>query len=116
MKTNVETIDNKKTLRVKGTLSMAHVKDLRQTLLDSLDSTEHVIFMIEQVEDVSFACLQLLCSTCRTAFIMEKRFSIVPMQHKRFQMIFKHSGYLISDKCGFKRGECCLKAGLADTV
>lgn len=116
MNKEIMTTDSDGTLRVRGTLSIMDVRSLREMFLDSLCSAEHVIFEIEEIEDISFACLQMLCSACRTAFVMEKRFSVVPMNHKRFQKIFKHSGYLISDKCNFIRGKCCIKAGLEDAV
>ncbi|MFC1769829.1 lipid asymmetry maintenance protein MlaB [Nitrospirota bacterium] len=104
--------DNNNTLRVKGSLSMLHLNSLRETLLHSLAKSKHVVFEIEKIEDVSFACLQLLCSTCRTAYLQNKEFTIDPGACTSFKKINKHMDYLINSQCSFAKNGCSIQDGM----
>ena len=102
------------TLRVKGSLSMIQLNNLRETLLKSISSAKHVVLELEHIEDVSFACLQLLCSTCRTAYLLKKKFTIDSGACVSFKKVNVHMDYMINMDCSFAKNGCSLQDGLSD--
>jgi anti-anti-sigma regulatory factor len=109
MNYSVKQLDDARTLVVKGSLNMRNVERLKDVLLTSLNNADNVVFDIERLEDISFACLQILCSACRTASLLEKRFMLVSRHLESFRTIIRKSGFATDKECPFN-GNCALVA------
>ncbi|MCK4819599.1 hypothetical protein KA005_27785 [bacterium] len=105
----VETLKDAGAMVVKGPLDMAKIVKLRAVLLDSLGECEHLIFHVEEPDHLCFNSFQLLCSTCRTAFRMKKRFSITSDNVKIFKWISGCVGLLKRENCSLINDRCCFR-------
>ena len=112
MDTYIKIVDDSNTIRIKGALSMIQLSSLREIMLQSFDKARHVVFEIDKIEDVSFACLQFLCSTCRTAYLLNKEFTIDSGSCVSFKNVNKHMDYLINAQCSFAKNGCSIQDGL----
>ena len=96
-------------LIVKGALDASNVVTLKTVLLDALGDCDHLVFHVEGEEHLCFNSFQLLCSTCRTAYRMKKRFSIKSDNLKVFKWVMGCAGLLKRDSCSLINDKCCFK-------
>ena len=107
MDLTVEALQDEGTVVVRGALDMNNVVKLRAVLINSLGECEHLVFHVEEPEHLCFKSFQLLCSTCRTAFRMKKRFSIKSDDVKVFNWVSACAGLLKRGHCSLITDKCC---------
>ena len=63
-------------LALEGELTIGRAGELRTALINALDKVSHLQLNFEKVTDIDLSCLQLICSTHKTAAGMKKRLTV----------------------------------------
>lgn len=95
-------------LSTRGPLNLTNITTMRASINNLLNRADHLVYEVDKIEDVSYACLQMLCATCRAAFLMDKKFSVVLLNVEPFEGVFFNR----IKQCCFTRGRCSLVFGL----
>lgn len=77
MKTRQEEKDGKLIVMLEGDMNISEAAAIRDEWIGCLDAHDNLVFDLSNVSDCDTAGVQLLCSTCKTAEIMKKVFSII---------------------------------------
>jgi len=85
-------------LNLEGELTIQCGRELKETLINSLNSSEQVILNMEKVTEIDISCLQLLCSAHRTSIKLNKHLAIAGNTD-----LFSES----VDRCGYSRHKGC---------
>jgi len=97
---------------VKGSLCMENAASLRDSLRETLQQVDHVIFEADSLDNISFGCIQLLCSACRTASLRKKQFSIVSPQIELLRKRLVEAGYSKTGAGCSVRNSACIIDGI----
>jgi len=97
---------------VRGTLCMENISKLRNSLFETLQKVDHVIFETESLDNINFGCIQLLCSACRTATLRKKQFSIVSPQIELLRKRLVEAGYSKTGADCSVRNSACIIDGI----
>jgi anti-anti-sigma factor len=95
-------------LNIQGPLDISSAESLKQIILDSFDQAENVNFLLHENDVISFAGLQLLCSSCKTAKGRNKEFSVIGGEEKQFSRFTKLAGFMNKECCQDGSDHCCL--------
>lgn len=108
MDLRVEDSGDAKVLILNGELTIEHADELKDALAKSLNSAGHVVLNIEGASNVDLSCLQLLCSTHRTAVRSNKVLSLSGGYSGPFKQAVTDLGYFRSIGCSLDTGNTCI--------
>ncbi len=101
----------RKSAVVDGHLSLENIASLRASLLDAFEKADDVVFRTGPVVEKRFACVQLLCSTCRYAARLDKGFSVVSEDRPALLEMFRDAGFGDASACGLGVEDCFVGEG-----
>lgn len=83
-------------VQLKGDLSVADAADLKNFLVDSLARADAIVINLDRVTSIDLACLQLFCSTHRSAAKNGKKFMIQEPVPEPFIKARKAAGFMFN--------------------
>ncbi len=97
------------TVEVSGPMNLSGISELKEAFVKSLGtSTANIVFRPSKMCDDSYACLQLLCSTCKSSVMNGKSFLVKGKYAKPIYEMAMNAGFP-SKMCREKKcGTCCL--------
>jgi anti-anti-sigma regulatory factor len=110
----VEHLDKKKILSIKGSMTIDHVNELKDILLEMKEHSDDVIVNIANVDALDASCLQLLCSAHQIYLHEKKSFELSSKCSEAFNQTVSNSGYAQHKGCKFDAGGSCLWLRWAD--
>ncbi|UCH80378.1 MAG: STAS domain-containing protein [Nitrospiraceae bacterium] len=104
----VEHQDKKKVLTINGSLTIEHVEELKNILLEIKENADHIIVNLANVESVDASCLQLLCSAHKTYLNENKSLEISTQCSEVLKRTVGNSGYAQHKGCRQDNNQSCL--------
>jgi ABC-type transporter Mla MlaB component len=98
-------------LRLKGRCTVEHAADLKAALVDALHSQEHLLVVLDEVNEIDLSFLQLLCSAHRTAITRNKCFALDGDLPEVFKRAVEGAGYCRVVSCLYGPDTGCLWKG-----
>ena len=96
---------------VEGHLSLENIASLRESLLEAFEKADDVVYRTGPVVEKRFACVQLLCSTCRYAARLDKGFSLVSEDRPALLGMFRDARFGDASACGLGVEDCFVGQG-----
>lgn len=98
-------------LQLIGELTLLQAEELKMHLTQALEASEHLCIDTEMLTDIDLACLQLICSTHRSAAKQGKLLALTPQGSEVFMAKVKEAGLLRGGSCGAVDASDCLWKG-----
>lgn len=86
------------TLNIEAELTIQHANGLRNSLISSIGSVDHVMLNLEGLTEIDLTCLQLLFSASRTAANTKKNISVNKCSGV-FKQAVMDSGFSFVNEC-----------------
>lgn len=97
-------------LTISGECTIEWAKDLANSFLQALNSTDRLVVNFEGVEAVDLSCLQILCSAHRSAVKAGKTIMFHPARPDVLFRAARDAGYVRTSACQKNPGGKCLMA------
>jgi anti-anti-sigma regulatory factor len=85
-------------LLIRGELTIAGVTELREAILQGFDEAERLEIDVEEVSEIDFFALQMICSAHRTSVLRKKLLTWSGAKPTTVAQVIKKSGF--SRHCG----------------
>ena len=85
-------------LLIKGELTIAAVTELREAILQGFDEAQQLEIDCEEVSEIDFFALQMICSAHRTSMLRQKLFTWSGKKPENVAEVGKKAGF--SRHCG----------------
>jgi ABC-type transporter Mla MlaB component len=108
MNFDLGTSQEKKTLVLKGNLTIEKAAATKVMLQDALNNAQHVELDIESTGEIDLAFLQLLCSAHRTSVTLGKTLLFKGAIPAIFKKSVEDNGYLRGQGCALDSIKTCL--------
>lgn len=95
-------------LTLSGDLTINRISDIREEILNGLNSGEKISIQIENAIAVDASMLQLLCSAHRSAVGMNKRLELTWSNSPQFAQQLKDAGFVRHTGCIFDCNQSCI--------
>ncbi len=96
-------------LKIVGEATVEHAEQIKQALLEGLNTVDRLQLDCEQVTELDFFAIQLFCSAHRTSVAWEKRLSFSGGRAGHLQRAIEASGFSRHVGCALcPDGERCL--------
>ena len=95
-------------LVVEGALTVSRVADVRDELLNALQTVEKVSLDLRAVNEIDLSVLQLICSAHKTAVKMEKMFELIDSSTGVAKNTAGLNGFLRQQGCSVDKDKTCL--------
>ena len=93
LKTRIDKSEGTGSLVLEGELIIDHAEELRQSLVDALDSEGSLNLNIEGVSKVDLFGLQVLCSAHRSALQSSRELALIGKQPEAFRNALQQSSF-----------------------
>jgi len=110
----VEHLDKKKILSIKGSMTIEHIDELRDILIEMKEHSENIVVNLATVSEIDTTCLQLLCSAHKTYMNENKSLELSINCSEAFQHAVTNSGYAQHKGCKHDKDVNCLWLRWAD--
>jgi len=104
----IEDNGKRRVLSLSGELTIQNAEYVRSTLLEAMQSVEHLTVRIDGVTDVDLACLQILCAAHRSAAQRNVHLKLEKKGAEVFNQTAIYAGFLRHAGCAFDVGRECL--------
>ena len=108
MNATMEQSENSCILNFGGELTIQSGNELKEVLINLLDSSENLSLNIEKVTEIDIACLQILCSAHKASFKSNKYLKVSGKISEGFRESIQRCGYLNNKGCIAGTNETCL--------
>ncbi len=108
MELTVNSSGNEGILMMNGNLTIDRASEMKTSLLNSINSVNHLAVKLGEVTDIDLSCLQLLCSAHRTAAKLNKNLTLNINGCNKFRQAAKEAGYCHNRGCALNQGKACL--------
>lgn len=94
-------------MALQGELTISHVGEIRNSLVEAFDSAERVTVDVSSTTDVDVAGVQLLCACQRTSTSRGKKMCLQLGDNKRFADFLEEIGFPPDFICNHGEQEMC---------
>ncbi len=96
-----------KRLHIRGKADATQWERLQTVFFDSLNSCDHLIVNIENVDEYDYSFTMLICSTRRNAQLLGKRLTIEGKETDSFPCMYAFARHEPNRTCSFSRCDPC---------
>lgn len=104
---------NSGVVTLSGDLTLPYAPDIRTVLIKALVDADDISIAIENVDEVDMSCMQLLCSTHRSAVRLRKRLAFSSAPPQMFCDSLCAAGFRRTTGCKLDTDKSCLWASCA---
>lgn len=98
-------------LKLAGNWNIERALEFKQTLMERLNSGDHITLDLEELTEMDLSCLQLLCAAHRACLKLGKQMDLHEKKSEALERVVRSAGFARTMGCHKNPNKNCLWVG-----